>query len=128
MNKIEIVSKERLEKIINKNSKYHIAIIDGKKNKNWDCYRDTIEELYKFPTKHNNYDGYSDWIRDLSWINADGYILGIINYDDLLSDDLVCKNIIMKLFRKTILPWWDKDVEKYVVGGEKRPFNIYIVR
>ena len=121
MNKIEIISKEQFKEIVDKNiNNYHIAIIDGKKNKDWNSYRETIEELFKFPTKNNNYDGYCDWMQDLSWFDVDGFIVCIINYNDFLSNDLKSKNIIMKMFCDTLLSWWDEEVEKYVVGGEKK--------
>lgn len=121
MNKIETINIEYLNELVNRNnSNCHIAIIDGKENKNWDSYIKTIENLYRFPTKDDNYDGYSDWMRDLSWLEADSFILIIFNYDDLLSNDLLSRKIIINMFRNTILPWWDGEVEKYVVGGEKK--------
>ena len=129
MNKIEFIKKEVLDELVNKNrNNCYIVIIDGKENKDWDSYRDTIERLFKFPTKKNNYDGYSDWMRDLSWFDVDEFALFIINYDEFLSDDLKSKKIIMNMFRDTILPWWDEDVEKYVVEGRKRKFNVFIIK
>ena len=61
------------------------------------------------------------------WLNVDGFILGIINYDKFLSKDLWYKEAIMKSFRKEILPWWEEDVEKYCVGGEKKYFGVFII-
>ena len=128
MNKIEFIEKKFFEELVNKNSNdCYIAIIDGKENKDWNSYRDTIERLFKFPTKKNNYDGYSDWMRDLSWIESDSFILCITNYDDFLSTNLEEKKIIMNMFQNTILPWWDEEVVKFVVDGERKKFNIFIV-
>lgn len=128
MNKINVINKDYFYDLVNnKNNKYYVAVVDGKENQDWNSYRDTIERLFRFPTTQNNYDGYSDWMRDLSWFDVDGFILFILNYDEFLSNDLLTKEIIMNMFRNTILPWWEEDVEKYVVGGEKKYFNIFIV-
>lgn len=128
MNKIEIIEKDDFEKLLNVNSNNcYIVIIDGKENKDWNSYKDTIESKFKFPTKNNNYDGYSDWMRDLSWLESKSFMLFIFNYREFLSEDLECKKVIMNMFQNTILPWWSEDVEKYVVCGEKKDFNIFIV-
>ena len=128
MNKIETVNIEYLNDLVNRNnSNCHIAIIDGKENKDWDSYIKTIRKIYRFPTIEDNYDGYLDWMTDLSWLGADSFILIFFNYDELLSNDLVCRKIILDKFSDYILPWWDGEVEKYMVGGEKKDFNIFIV-
>ena len=66
-------------------------------------------------------------MRDLSWIESDSFILCITNYDDFLSTNLEEKKIIMNMFQNTILPWWDEEVVKFVVDGERKKFNIFIV-
>ena len=133
MNEIKFIDKDYFGQIMNSEyGKCHIAIIDGKDNRDWNSYIKTIEELYKFPTKDDNYAGYDDWMCDLSWFDVDEFVdefvLFIINYDEFLSDDLKIKNIVMEGFKDSILPWWDEDVEKYVVEGRKRKFNVFIIK
>ena len=33
----------------------------------------------------------------------------------------------MDAFQNEILPFWEKDVSKYVVGGVPRSFNVYLL-
>ena len=70
---------------------------------------------------------YNDWMKDLDWFGKDSYILIIRNYKSFLANDLPLKEMIMEGFRDYILPWWQEDVEKYVVEGKAKPFNIYLV-
>ena len=66
-------------------------------------------------------------MEDLWWFDVDGFILGILNYDKFLSKDLRYKEWVMESFRDVILPWWEEDVEKYVVGGKKKYFGVFII-
>ena len=128
MNEIKNISKDDFYDLVNKNdNNYHVVVIDGKENQDWDSYVQSIEKLFKFPRPIRNLPSYVDWMQDLMWLNVDGFILGIINYDKFLSKDLWYKERVMKRFRETILPWWEEDVEKYCVGGEKKYFGVFII-
>ena len=128
MNEIKNISKDDFYDLVNKNdNNYHVVVIDGKENQDWDSYVKSIERLFKFRTPIVNLPMYVDWMQDLLWLNVDGFILGIINYDKFLSKDLWYKEAIMKSFRKEILPWWGGDVEKYCVGGKKKYFGVFII-
>ena len=81
----------------------------------------------EFPIPAKGLDGYLDWITDLSWLNRDGYALIIKNYNCFMSEDLRKKEIVMESFGKTVLPWWENEVERCVVEGKAKSFNVYLV-
>jgi hypothetical protein len=110
----------------------HLVEIQGKKIQSWEDYIIKIENLFRFPTTCiDNMDRYEDWITDLDWLEKDGYVLIIHNYKNFLEQDLLLKDIIMEGFADMILPWWQGDDEDSVVhcvvGGEAKPFNVYLV-
>ena len=105
-----------------------IAELDGSQISNWIEYAHSIEKAMYFPTPcDKSFPAYSDWICDLSWLNADGYILIIKNYKDLMSKDLEKREIVLRSLENDVLPWWESDVERYVVEGKAKPFNVYLV-
>jgi len=64
---------------------------------------------------------------DLDWLGKKSYILIIHDYSKFLMQDLECKKMIMEIFNDEILPWWQKNIEKYVINGKSKPFNVYLV-
>lgn len=106
----------------------YLVEIDGANIQSWRDFISEIEEKMKFPTTCiDSIDRYLDWIRDLSWLNSDGYVLIIYNYSQFLLNDLRIKELIMDSFKDTVLPWWQGEVEKFVVDGKAKPFNVYLV-
>ncbi|MDR0299022.1 MAG: hypothetical protein LBI13_02915, partial [Streptococcaceae bacterium] len=59
--------------------------------------------------------------------NKDGYVLIIRNYKDFLKQDPKKKEIVIDEFKNNILPFWEEEVTRTVVGGKAKPFNVYIV-
>ncbi len=33
-----------------------------------------MSEVFRFPIHSKGFDGYNDWIRDLDWLDKDGYV------------------------------------------------------
>ena len=129
-NTIYYISKEEADNKINElksNNKIHVAVINGNKVKTWKQYLSQIQAIYNFPTKNDNFDGYADWMQDLSWIEHDAYALFILDYDDFMIQEPQNKKIVMSIFLTQILPWWQHDVELYCLGGEPKEFNVYLV-
>ena len=58
-----------------------VGEIDGEQIDTWEDYLNTISELMQFPTISKSLISYSDWISDLSWLNATGYALIIHNFN-----------------------------------------------
>ncbi|MCL2126416.1 MAG: hypothetical protein FWH33_10590 [Oscillospiraceae bacterium] len=129
-NKVFHVSIIDIAKIIKENrnnSGTHIVEINGSLIQTWENYIDEIENLFCFPTRRNTIDGYLDWIRDLSWLHKDRFLLILYNYRHFLQDQPALKEIIMNDFWECILPWWQKDVESFVVDGKAKEFCVYLV-
>lgn len=128
-NKIHYISKQSAdEKIQNLqfDPQHHIGIIYGNKAKTWLSYLVQIREQYKFPTIEEVFDGYLDWMEDLSWLNKEAFSMFIFDYKQLLCVEPNNKKIVMEMF-DDILVWWSTDIEKYCVEGQPKPFNIYMV-
>jgi len=104
-----------------------VAEIDGREIKNLEDYFIKAYNIFDFPTPSKNFASYSDWIGDLDWLEKDGYALIIYNYNEFLKEDLSSKDVVIENFRNIILPWWETEVEKYVVEGKAKPFNVYLV-
>ena len=75
----------------------------------------------------NNWSSITDWLTDLSWIKAEEYNFILENYDSFLKDDLSSKDLFLEILEEDILPWWECDVEKHVVGSKVKSFQVYIV-
>ncbi|SMC80348.1 Barstar (barnase inhibitor) [Papillibacter cinnamivorans DSM 12816] len=105
-----------------------VAEIDGRKVPTWKDYAHEIERAFRFPTPcDKSMDAYLDWMTDLSWLNAKGYALIIKNVKDFIRSDPEKKEKVLHFFKDDILPFWQSDVEKYVVEGKAKPFNVYII-
>jgi hypothetical protein len=102
--------------------------IDGTGIHSWEDYIYLVEEKMKFPTTCiDSIDRYLDWIRDLSWLDKSSYTVIINDSTQFLTEDLRIRNIILTSFEDTVLPWWQSEVEKCVVEGKAKPFNVYLV-
>ena len=103
-----------------------VAIFDGKQIQ----YK---EELFHFLEKTvglpdtNNWSSITDWLTDLSWIKSETCTFIFENDDSFLKDDLSSKDLFLEILEEDVLPWWESDVEKHVVGGKVKSFQVYIV-
>lgn len=130
-NKIYYVSSSEMKNIkkeLKKDKTLFIAEINSNSNiKLLEDYFATITEVFHFPIPSKKLDGYNDWMRDLEWLEKDGYVLVVYNYKDFLSQDLLSKKKVIDGFTYLILPFWQEEVTKIVVGGNPKPFNVYFV-
>lgn len=109
------------------NTANHIAIIDGQNTQTWEDYLQQVRKIYKFPTVESVFDGYRDWMQDLSWLNKETFSLFITDFNLFMCKEPINKKIVMDLFLEAILPWWEKDVELYCADGKTKPFNVYLI-
>ena len=106
----------------------HLVEIYGKEILTWKDYIEIIEKAFRFPTQcTNNFDGYYDWMRDLDWLGKDHYVLVVHDFSHFLEQDQALKKEIIYGFNEVILPWWQEEVERCVVDGKAKSFNIYLV-
>ena len=100
------------------------ATIDGSQVDTEEKLLSYLEVIFEMPDSHN-WDAVRDWLGDLDWLNAESYALTITNYSQLLEADQSSKEIFLEILQDTV-EWWGGDVEKYVVGGKKKAFNVYL--
>ena len=103
-----------------------VAIFDGKQIQNKEELFHFLEKIVGLPDA-NNWSSITDWLTDLSWIKAEEYSFIFENYDSFLKDDLSSKDLFLEILEEDILPWWECDVEKHVVGSKVKSFQVYIV-
>lgn len=107
---------------------WFIVELQGTQIQSVESFLHEVWEKFKFPqTGFINYDAYLDWIRDLDWLNQDGYIMAIFDFGKSFIKNPELKKEIIEDFSEVVLPWWQGEVEKCVVNGRSKPFNIYFV-
>jgi hypothetical protein len=131
-NKVIEVSTEDFKLIkaeLNDSPEILFVELNGSNIQSWDEYVTEIQDNFKFPTTCNDsVDRYHDWIRDLSWIEKEKYILAIYNFDNFLQYQPKLKREIILDFKDIILPFWQEDVVGVVVEGQAKSFMVYLVR
>jgi hypothetical protein len=130
-NKVQTIKSDELNQIkkdLMEKPDVFVVEIQGATIQSWEDYILEIQTKFKFPTSClDSMDRYEDWIRDLSWLEKEEYVLIINQYQQLLSNDQKLKEIIISSFVDTVLPFWQEEVERVVVEGKAKSFMIYLV-
>ncbi|MDR2672165.1 MAG: barstar family protein [Coriobacteriales bacterium] len=128
-NQIRHVTRQEYEKIAAaaKGTSTFVGELDGKDIHNRTDFLDAVWTVFRFPDGPKNLDAYNDWICDLTWLGAEGYIFTILNFKSFMDQDPINRRKILTTLENTIIPWWSEDVEKYQVEGKAQPFNVYFV-
>lgn len=129
-NKIIKVNSNEINDDIYQNylKKAYVIKLYGKEIKTFEDYLSKIEDLLCFPCScKGNLDRYLDWIRDLSWLSYDEYVFVIYDFDESFEGNLHEKKLFISLFDNIVLPWWEVDVEKHVVGGKKKRMTLFLI-
>lgn len=130
-NKIWCVNKKEFENLCiqwENDEKLFIAVLDGDLVQNWNQYLDKMYELFQMPNdSKKGVATYLDWMRDLEWLQCEGYILVINNYKKFIGTNTELKKSIIKDFEEYILPFWEEEVVNCVVGGYPKLFNVFLV-
>ena len=131
-NSILNITKEEINKIKSElKDKVFIAEIDGGKINSWEDYWKSMSNLFSFPVlpayMKPDYHSYYDIMTDLSWLETDNITLFIKRYDCFLKDNRSLKDDIIRDFNDYLLPFWDKEAEKTVVGGKRKSFCVFLV-
>ena len=87
MNQIYQITNKEIEKIKMDCLETYIVDIDGGKILNLSQFLDIMTEKFKFPIPSKSLDSYLDWIRDLSWIDAQEFVLIIRNFKLFLKNE-----------------------------------------
>jgi len=130
-NKIYHITAMEADKIVqetNESANLHLVELQGEEIQSWEDYMSKIESAFEFPTSCiDNVNRYNNWLRDLSWLGKDGYVLIIRDFKDFLNQDLILKYKTIGRYADTVLPWWGENIEKYIIDGKAKPFNVYLV-
>lgn len=131
-NRVEEINEKQLHIIKEKvmtNTKILFVELDGKDMYSWDDYITAIQEKFHFPSSCNdNMDQYLDWIRDLSWLKEEEYIIVIHHFESFLQNNKELKDEIMSDYKDTILPFWEEEVLQVVAEGKAKSFIVYVVK
>jgi len=115
--------KKNLEKVL-----IFFAEIDGEDINQLDEYLEAVWRVFEFPEEvHMSYNAYLDWICDLSWLDSNGYVFAILNADSLIAQCPKDRKMILRSLEGIVIPWWEGEVERHVVEGKAKPFNVYLV-
>ena len=129
-NKIISILDSELVSIRDKYTKLNMFIveIDGQFIQSWHEYVAAIQDAFKFPTTcFDSIDRYLDWMRDLSWLNKNGFVLIIKNYKSFMHNNPMLKKELFNDFKMIILPFWEQEVIFTVVRGKPKNFIVYLV-
>lgn len=105
-----------------------LILVDGKKCEKADDFYKIIYALLGFPCENNySLDTLNDWMTDIHFFYSDSVKIIITNNESLLKNDLEFKEKLFNLFENSILPYWEKAVERICVGGKTKLFNIFVL-
>ena len=119
----------KLEKIylIFKFSGYFNLNIDGKTvQSEKDAVQILAEGFNIDDLQDGNWDALADRLERPDYIIPDSINIFINNSRDLFIKDENSKNTFLEIL-SDIVSWWEEDVERYIVDGKRKTFNVYLL-
>lgn len=102
--------------------------IDGAEIQTWKDFSGFIEKSFQFPTTcEDSMDRYLDWIRDLSWLEHDAFIISVKNSKQFFANNTKLRDEILNDLEEVVLPFWESEVEEVVVDGKSKLFRVYLI-
>lgn len=133
MNKLYRMTKEEFEKkkILYKFNDVKYIVMDGKGIEIYEQYFDKLWDVFNFSEIpdgwEKDYHTEDDFLTEMDELPDDKYIFIIKNYDDFLANNIEEKAEIEDYYENYLLPFWDKEIERVVVEGKRKDFDIYLV-
>lgn len=133
MNKLYRMTKEEFEKrkILYKYNDVKYIVMDGKGIETYEQYFDKLWDVFNFSEIpdgwEKDYHTEDDFLTEMDELPDDKYIFIIKNYDDFLANNIEEKAEIEDYYENYLLPFWDKEIERVVVEGKRKDFDIYLV-
>lgn len=133
MNKLYRMTKEEFEKkkILYKFNDVKYIVMDGKGIETYEQYFDKLWDVFNFSEIpdgwEKDYHTEDDFLTEMDELPDDKYIFVIKNYDDFLANNIEEKTEIEDYYENYLLPFWDKEIERVVVEGKRKDFDIYLV-
>lgn len=133
MNKLYKMTAKEFEKkkILYKHSDTKYIVMDGSGITTYEEYFDRLWQAFGFSDlpegwKKDNHSEY-DFMTDDDFLPNDKYVFIIKNYEQFMKSNPIEKSKIEKRYNNYLLPFWDEEVERVVVDGKRKDFNIYLV-
>lgn len=133
MNQLYRMTKKEFEekKILYKFNDVKYIVMDGKGIETYEQYFDKLWEMFAFceipdgwkKDYHTEY----DYMTDDDFLPEEKYALIINNYDLFMKNNQSEKENFEDTYENYLLPFWDEEVERVVVEGKRKDFNIYLV-
>lgn len=133
MNKLYRMTKEEFErkKILYKFNDVKYIVMDGTGIETYEQYFDKLWEVFGFgeipegwkKDYHTEY----DFMTDDDFLPDEKYAFIIKNYDLFMQNNQWEKENLEDTYENYLLPFWDEEVERVVVEGKRKDFNIYLV-
>lgn len=133
MNELYRMTKEEFEKrkILYKYNDVKYIVMDGKGIETYEQYFDKLWDVFNFSEIpdgwEKDYHTEDDFLTEMDELPDDKYIFVIKNYDDFLANNIEEKAEIEDYYENYLLPFWDEEVERVVVEGKRKDFDIYLV-
>ena len=133
MNKLYRMTKEEFErkKILYKFPDTKYIVMDGAGIETYEQYFDRLWEVFGFSDIpegwKKDYHTEYDFMTDMDELPEDKYAFAIKNYDKFLPHSNWEKANLEDTYENYLLPFWDEEVERVVVEGKRKDFNIYLV-
>lgn len=86
-----------------------------------------IEEQFSLPYTHNNWDTVEDWLTDLSWIEENSICVSLLNFYSFCKREKELGEIFSSMLQEGVLPFWEEEAPRVIVGGKVREFEIYVI-
>lgn len=133
MNTLYRMTKEEFEKkkILYKFNDVKYIVMDGKGIETYEQYFDKLWDVFNFSEIpegwEKDYHTEYDFMTDDYFLPEDKYIFIIKNYDFFMVNNKWEKENLEDTYKNYLLPFWDEEVERVVVEGKRKDFNIYLV-
>ena len=133
MNTLYKMTKEKFEKkkILYKFNDVKYIIMDGAGIETYEQYFDKLWEVFGFSEIpegwKKDYHTEYDFMTDDDFLPFEKYTFVIKNYDEFMKNNNWEKENLEDTYKNYLLPFWDEEVERVVVEGKRKDFNIYLV-
>lgn len=127
-NKIYYISEKELPAAKQNDGRIKRVFVDLKQVHSYNAFIEILAKELAFPTPLEGIHArYMDWMRDLLWLDYEGYEIYLYNIDAFAHQSHQSAYQLYKDFEEYILPFWEYQVPFCVVDGRPKPFSLYIV-
>ena len=133
MNTLYKMTKEKFEKkkILYKFNDVKYIVMDGAGIETYEQYFDKLWEVFGFSEIpegwKKDYHTEYDFMTDDDFLPFEKYTFVIKNYDEFMKNNNWEQENLEDTYKNYLLPFWDEEVERVVVEGKRKDFNIYLV-